>query len=984
MTLLAAFKSLLYRYSRQSDLLIGTPIANRNHLETEGLIGFFVNTLVLRSKISDHLTFRELLRMVRETALEAYTHQDLPFDKLVEELRPERDLDHTPIFQCMFVLQNLQERTRSDSEWSLMGGARENGPAQFDLTLNMGGSGRQLVGSLEYNTQIFEHATITRMIRNFETLLAAIVRDPSERLACLSLLSQAEHQQVLCEWNKTQRDYPSSSCFPELFGYRVSHSPNALALAGPQGQCTYRELNRRATQLAQRLRRAGVGPESVVAVYLERSVELVIAFLGVLKSGAAYLPLDPTHARVRLSFMLKDSGAVVVITGGRFPRFPFEHNDLTMVNLDDEAVDLANEAHSNPSKIPDSENLAYVLYTSGSTGRPKGVLIRHGSLVNHNLAVIRRYGLNSSDRVLQFAAMSFDVAVEELFPTLVAGATVVLAANELFSPEDLLQFIERERVTVANLPSSYWHELVVELSRSGTSLPPALRLIVIGSERAAPEKLTEWQNLPIRKPQLINAYGPTEATITTTTYLCPKRPAEQVVRSVPVGRPIANTQVYLLDANLQPVPLGVPGELCIAGDSLARGYLNQPAATAEKFVPHPFSDSPGARLYKTGDRARYLSDSNVELLGRTDQQIKFRGFRIELGEIESVLAQEPKVRDAVVFFTDRRNGQETAGATRAGSRDSIETLAGQLAALEMETGRELLREIAETSEQQAAQLLGQTAATDNAVELRRKSSSLEVRLSVANGFINTPQPSQRNWLLQRTLEEFVADLTYLDGIARRLVRGSERPQIEDQWEQSAASYDGSQLLIDGQQVMQDWERPLMQKMAEIVTQTHGDVLELGFGMGISASCIQQHGVRSHTIVECNKDVVNSFQQWKLQYPQRDICLIVGQWQDVTDRLQSYDGIFFDTYPLSEDEFDEYVIKNITFAEHFFPVAAKCLRPGGIFTYYTNEIDSFSRRHQQLVLKYFSNFTLSVVRPLFPPPDCHYWWADSMVAIQAVK
>jgi len=320
------------------------------------------------------------------------------------------------------------------------------------------------------------------------------------------------------------------------------------------------------------------------------------------------------------------------------------------LRLDREALNLEEEDDTDPAIVPDPENIAYVLYTSGSTGKPKGVMVRHRSLVNHSLAVIDRYHLSSRDRALQFAAIGFDVAAEELFPTLLAGARIVLRPDELLSPGDLLRFIERERVTVANLPSSYWHELVNELSRTGMTLPPSLRLVVIGSEKVAPEKLTAWHNLRVDKPQLINAYGLTEATITTSTYFCPSQPTEDTQRSVPVGRPIANAKIYLLDSNLQLAPLGVPGELCVSGDLLARGYLNQPSLTAEKFIPDPFSDAPGARLYRTGDLARYLSDGNIELLGRTDHQIKFRGFRIELGEIESVLAQHPDVRDAVVLL----------------------------------------------------------------------------------------------------------------------------------------------------------------------------------------------------------------------------------------------------------------------------------------------------------------------------------------------
>ncbi len=682
MTVLAVFKTLLYRYSRQTEILVGTPIANRNQYELEGLIGLFLNTLALRSKVSDQMSFRQLLRSVRETCLDAYTHQDLPFEQLVEELCPQRDPRLTPIFQVAFTLQTPPPWLRDSSKWSAQGLAMQNDSSQFDLTLNVEDRGQELVGGLEYNTDIYEDATIARMLRNFRSLFEGIVGDPDMRLGSLPLVSVEERRQLVQEWNETESGSPTSACLLPLFASAARRSPQSIAVAGPGGEISFEQLNRRSNQLAHRLKREGIGLESVVAIYMNRSIEMVIALLGVLKSGAAYLPLDPSNAASRLSFMLEDSHAAVLVTDAR-SHLDFVPGDVVTLRLDHEGVSLEDEDDADPGIVPDPENLAYVLYTSGSTGKPKGVLVRHGSLVNHSLAVIRRYELNVSDRALQFAALGFDVAAEELFPSLLAGAGVVLRPDELLSPGDLMQFVEREGVTVANLPSSYWHELVDELSHTGMRLPPSLRLLVVGSERVAPEKLAEWHNLLIDKPQLINAYGLTETTITTATYFCPNQPTEQTQRSVPVGRPLANARIYLLDPNLQLAPLGVPGELCVSGELLARGYLNQPSLTAEKFVPDPFGDVPGTRLYRTGDLARYLSDGNIELIGRTDHQIKFRGFRIELGEIESVLAQHPDVRDAVVLLVNQRNGQ-----------NDIQTLAQQLANLDRETSLNLLTEVA--------------------------------------------------------------------------------------------------------------------------------------------------------------------------------------------------------------------------------------------------------------------------------------------------
>ncbi|HEX8149639.1 MAG TPA: amino acid adenylation domain-containing protein [Pyrinomonadaceae bacterium] len=646
MTLLAAFKTLLYRYTGQADILVGTPIANRNHCDVEGLLGVFVNTLVLRTKLSGRLSFRELLGSVRDTCLGAYAHQDLPFERLVEELRPERDPRHTPIFQTMFVLQNIPRGPREASAWSPMGLAMESGSAQFDLGLNVEDRGRELVGAFEYSTDIFEHATITRLVENFETLLRAVVADPGERVAYLPLLAPGSRRLVLRDWNDTAAARPEGQYVADLFEARAARSPDAAAVADAGGRLTYGELNRRANRIAHRLRRAGVAPESVVAVYMRRSADFVAALLGVLKAGAAYLPLDPTQARARLDYMLKDAGARVLLTN--------DDPDLDAPG-DGEALSLdlgglEGEEATNPARDLDGENLAYVLYTSGSTGKPKGVLVRQRSLLNHGLAMGELYQLRPGDRVLQFAPLGFDVAAEELFPTLLSGATVVPRPEELLSPADFLKYAAHQSITVVNLPSSYWHEVVFELSRRGAQLPASVRLMVVGSEQVSAERLAEWMNLPGARPRLINAYGPTEATISATTYVCEAARADTRFQTTPVGRPLPNVQVYVLDPHLQPVPPGAQGELCIGGDGLARGYLYQPALTAEKFVPHPFARRPGLRLYRTGDLARHLPDGNIELIGRTDGQVKVRGFRVELGEIESVLSQSPLVREAVVLF----------------------------------------------------------------------------------------------------------------------------------------------------------------------------------------------------------------------------------------------------------------------------------------------------------------------------------------------
>jgi hypothetical protein len=503
--------------------------------------------------------------------------------------------------------------------------------------------------------------------------------------------------------------------------------------------------------------------------------------------------------------------------------------------------------------------------------------------------------------------------------------------------------LERQRVSSANLPASYWHALLPEIEHRGLDMPHALRLLVVGSEPVATEDVELWRRSVGDFPRLVNAYGLTETTIGAS--LCPLGAGEadpDRSRIASIGRPIAGVRLYVLDDRLKPAPLGAVGEIHVAGANLSRGYLDQPGWTAEGFLPDPFAVDAGGRMYRTGDLGRMLPDGRLEYVGRRDRQVKVRGYRVELAEIEAALREHPAVRDAVVVLG--RPGARHGGRTKPSGPMPVERS-----------------------------------------RFLRRAPSFQISLDVDDErFVEMPKPELREWLLQRQLDELRDDLVHLDRVAGRFVTGSRRTGIGEGWEESRARYDEDELVIEEQQVMQSWERPLMKAMARIVAETGGDVLEVGFGMGISATFIQEAGVRSHTIVECNQDVIEEFHRWRSRYPDRDIRLVEGKWQDVEDRLDGFDGVFFDTYPVDEEEFREYVLRHITFAQHFFPTAAKCLRKGGIFTYYTNEIDTFSRRHQRLVFEHFDSLSLEVVRGLRPPKDCNYWWADSMVVAKAVR
>jgi amino acid adenylation domain-containing protein len=659
MTFLAAFKALLYRYTSQDDLIVGTPVANRNRLETEGLIGFFVNSLVLRTDLSGDPSFRELVRRVRRVCLGAYGRQDLPFDRLVEELRVQRDLSRNPLFQVMFVLHNAPLRTVELPGLTLRPFEGDSEAAHFDLTLQIADTEHGLTAALVYNTDLFEAATISRMLGHFRTLLDGIVANPERRLSDLPLLTETERQKLLVEWTGTKTDHPRDLCIHRLFEAQVERTPDAIAVVFDDEQMTYGELNRRSNQLAHHLRALGVGPETLVAICLERSLEMVIGLLGILKAGGAYVPLDPAYPKERLAFMLKDARAPVLLTRERFAAGLAVQN-AKVICLDSGWEAIARESGENPDSSTRPESLAYVIYTSGSTGQPKGVLVSHGSIAGHCIDVQRSYELDSRDAVLQFASLSFDVSLEEILPTLIAGARLVVMGPNLWHPAEFHRKISEFGLTVLNVPTAYWQELAREWA-GVTELVPNIRprLFVIGGDTMPPDVLRLWQRTPVSSIRLLNAYGPTEATITATAFEIPPDPAGNTTyRRVPIGRPLANRAIYILDQNGNPVPIGVHGHLHIGGEGLARGYLNRPDLTAEKFIPDPFSAEPGARMYKTGDLACYRADGNIEFLGRADHQVKIRGIRIELGEVEAVLRRHPAVREAVVLAREDAPGEK--------------------------------------------------------------------------------------------------------------------------------------------------------------------------------------------------------------------------------------------------------------------------------------------------------------------------------------
>ncbi|MEH2381704.1 MAG: amino acid adenylation domain-containing protein [Nostoc sp.] len=643
-TLLSAFATLLYRYSGQPDVIIGSPIANRHRSEIEPLIGFFVNTLVLRTRLEDNPSFEELLAQVLETTLQAYEHQDVPFEQVVEALQPQRSMSHSPLFQVMFVLQNAPMGDLELPGVSLSGLEQEGTIAKFDLTLYMTETSAGLGCEWEYNTDLFDRSTIERMTSHFENLLSAIASNPQQRVSELPLLSTSERQQLLFEWNDTNREYLKDKCIYELFEDQVDSTPDAVAVVFQEQQLTYQQLNGRANQLANYLRTLGVGAEVLVGICVERSLEMVVGLLGILKAGGAYLPVDPTYPQERLSYMLRDAGVKVLLTQKNLLSSVPSHT-AQMVCLDTDWQAIEQHSQENLVSSVGADNLAYVIYTSGSTGQPKGVMNTHQGIRNRLLWMQEAYQLTSSDRVLQKTPFSFDVSVWEFFWPLLTGARIVVARPEGHKDTNyLINLIAQEQVTTIHFVPSMLQAFLQEDSLEDCS---SLKRVFCSGEALSfelKERFFEYFECEFH-----NLYGPTEAAIDVTFWQCQPQLNCQLV---PIGRPIANTQIYILDQQMQPVPIGVTGELYIGGDGLARGYLNRPELTQERFVLNPFSSDKSARLYKTGDLARYLCDGNIEYIGRIDHQIKIRGFRIELAEIEAVLSSHPQIQQAVVIVTE--------------------------------------------------------------------------------------------------------------------------------------------------------------------------------------------------------------------------------------------------------------------------------------------------------------------------------------------
>ena len=668
MTLMAAFKVLLHRYSGEGDSLVGFPVANRHWGESSGTIGFFVNTLLARTTVAPQQSFNDFLAQVRAVCQSAYANQDLPFEKVVEMIAPARDLSRNPLFQALFTFHNMTvgKDGAAPPRWTPV--SIDNGAAKVDLTLSLAEQDDRLAGFFEYSTDLFDDARMERLAGHFLTLLGGIVADADRAIANLPLLSEAERRQILLQWNDTAADYPQDRCVHQLFELQAEKTPDAIAVECADRWLSYGELNRRANQLAHHLIGLGIGPEKLVAIAVERSIDMVVGLLAILKAGGAYLPLDPNYPGERMRLMIEDSQAALLLSEKRLAAArQWEFKDgVNTVYLDDHWPIIARHGDDNPNVAVKPNQLAYVIYTSGSTGLPKGVAIEHRALVNCLVAIGKQIGIAADDGWLAVTTISFDIAALELYLPLIAGARTIIASQaELHDGAALLARLSSAEVTIMQATPSLWKLLLTSDGRR----KPGLKILSGGEALARPLA----DRLLNHSDSVWNLYGPSETTIWSTLA---KVAADG--QPITIGRPIANTKIYILDSRLQPTPIGVPGDLYIGGDGLARGYWHRPELTAERFIPDPFNADGNGRLYRTGDRARYRADGEIEFLGRDDYQVKIRGHRIELGEIEAALQRHPAIKEAVIVARNRDSSDEPELIAHLVCRDAPEPAASAL------------------------------------------------------------------------------------------------------------------------------------------------------------------------------------------------------------------------------------------------------------------------------------------------------------------
>ena len=929
--LMGSWAIVLSRYAERQDLVFGATVSGRNAKVSgiSGMIGNFINTLPFRVRMDEEQALGRWLQDLQKRQIEWMEQESVPlyFIKDWSETKAGEDL-----FESIFVFVNYP-REDLKLEGVTVSPVLHHEHSNYPLAaLVVPGERMELM--IIHDDGCYERSDVEALLEHWEHVVLQMTKMESRRsLRDLELVTERERERMLGEWNGSTVDFEAVDGVLELFSRQVAAVPDQPAVTLGNERLSYLGLDRESNRMANHLVSRGLKTGDRVVVYALRRMETVAAILGILKAGGSYVPVDPTYPKERMDLIMEDCGAAFCVMS--------DERDHTVacevVRCGDRDL---RDASPEFVSIAQRDLSAYLIYTSGSTGRPRGVVVSHASLLASTQARLHYYR-EPVEAFLLLSGFAFDSSVAGLFWTLVSGGCLCLLPEDVrMDPGQVCETVRRNRVThTLGIPS-----LVDALfqNHSRESLQ-SLKTIIVAGE-ACPDALPVRLKNLLPEATVYNEYGPTETTVWATVEECVDQP-------VGIGCPIANTKVYVVGPRGNLVPPGVPGELYIGGPGVAVGYHNEKELSARKFVANTIDPEGPPVIYRSGDRVCWTRSGTLRYLGRMDDQIKLHGHRIEPGEIERALVSCPGVREATVALDDESRHPA-----------SVEFLEQALNQMESSEAEALLKEVSPHFGLSHQKKL-----------IRGK---LSVLLETCDGFIAPPRQSQRDWLVAQALSEFADDLEYLDLVSRRFVPGAG---------ERLARYDIAESRLSDDRIMEEWQEPLMKIMARQVAGPGKDLLEIGFGRGVSATMIQDIGVRSHTIVESNAfSVREHFESWRVRYPDREIRMVEGRWQDVRDQLDVYDGIFFHAFPLNEQEFIDHVVESATFAEHFFPEAARMLREGGAFTYLTTEIDSLSRRHQRALLKYFLSIHLSVEK-ISPPTDTRdTWWADSMVIVKAVK